>query len=139
MSTATNPSVATGPIVGAVRAPSAVTSFTGTWPGNYTTTSCSPGIDCLLDRHGDLEFAFEERGGTITGPLQTYPAQRIELAGTVSGDSSVLSGANGVVTVAALRIHRSPTGRLDGTVSLTAAGWSSELELLSVALSPATP
>jgi len=128
----------TGPIVRAVRAPFAVTSFTGTWRGNYTTTSCHPGISCLLDRNGDIDLALDERNGAITGRLQTYPAQRIELAGTVSGDSAVLSGTSGFVTVMALRIRRTPTGRLEGTVSLTAANWTSELELLSVT-SRATP
>lgn len=128
---------ATGPIVRAERSAFAVTSFSGTWQGIYTTTSCRPGSDCLLDRNGDIAFTFDEHNGRVVGTLQTFPAQRIDVAGTVTGDRANLSGTNGSVTVTTLSIRRTPAGRLEGTVSLAAANWASELALLSITSTPA--
>jgi hypothetical protein len=129
---------ATGPIVRAARAPFAVTSFAGTWKGGYNTTACSGTMGCLLDRKGDLELVLDDQGGHVTGTLSTNPGLRIRLSGTASGDTIVLTGSDGRVTVTALTIRRTPAGLLTGTVALS-SGWTSELNLLGVALASGPP
>lgn len=129
---------ATGSIVRAIRAPFAVTSFTGTWRGGYQTTSCSRPIGCVLDNPGSIELVLDDQGGRVTGTLNTFPGLRIPLSGTASGDTTVLSGSDGRVTVTALNIRRTPAGLLTGTAALS-SGWTSKLNLLGVALATGPP
>lgn len=129
---------ATGPIVRATRAPFAVTSFTGTWRGGYQTTSCSRPIGCVLDNPGSIELVLDDRGGQVAGTLSTYPGLRIPLSGTATGDTMVLSGSDGRVTVTELNVRRTPAGMLAGTAALS-SGWTSELNLLGVTLISGSP
>ena len=122
----------------AIRAPFAVTSFTGTWRGGYQTTACSRSIGCLLDNPGNIELVLEDQGGHVTGTLNTYPGLRIPLSGTASGDTVVLSDSDGRVTVTELNIRRTPAGLLTGTAALS-SGWNSTLSLLGVALAGGSP
>lgn len=125
---------ATGPIVLATLEPLAIGSFTGTWSVFFATTSCRGARTYLLDDENELALVLDDRGGQIAGSLRVSSSQ-IPVASTASGDTAVLTGIGSGYTVSALRIQRSPTGRLSGVVTITSS-WTADLELRSTALEP---
>lgn len=128
---------ATGPIVRAARAPLAITSFAGTWAGFFNETRCTAARYCLLDSWGDITFDLVDAGGDVSGTMQFGSFLRVPVSGRASGDRvdlHAIGGTAGDGTVA--RLSRSTTGRISGTVTVV-QGWTTDVDLLSVALKPA--
>lgn len=128
---------ATGPIVRAARAPLAITSFAGTWAGFFNETQCTAARYCLLDPWGDITFDLADTGGEVSGTMQFGSFLRVPVSGRASGDHVDLRPVDATAgdgTVA--RLSRSATGRITGTVTVV-QGWTTDVDLLSVALKPA--
>lgn len=130
---------ATGPIVRAARVPLAITSFAGTWGGFFTTTQCVGARYCLLDDRGSVTFDLDDQGGQVSGAITFGGFLRLRVAGRASGDHVDLratepSGGEGTVA----RLSRTSTGRITGTATIQ-QGWTTDVDLLGVALAPARP
>lgn len=128
---------ATGPIVRAARAPLAITSFAGKWAGFFNEMQCTGARYCLLDSWGDMTFDLADSGGEVSGTMQFGSFLRVPVSGRSSGDHVDLrpiDATAGDGTVA--RLSRSTTGRLTGTVTVV-QGWTTDVDLIGVALTPA--
>ena len=127
---------ATGPILRAARTPLAITSFAGTWTGFFNTTQCVGASFCLLDAWGNVRFELDDLNGQVSGTLLVGGYLRLQVSGRVSGDHVDLRrsdlGEGGTV----VRLNRSSAGRITGTATIS-LGWTTEIEFISVALSPA--
>lgn len=127
---------ATGPILSAERRPLDSTSFNGTWQGYYARTSCAPAESCIFPEQDDATLALQDSAGAVTGTVTLWPRQ-LEVTGRAAGANAELRGqyqwSPGVMAEVVVRAQRSPTGRLTGTVELTASnGQSRAFTLLSV-------
>ena len=92
---------------------------------------------CLLDSWGDITFDLVDAGGDVSGTMQFGSFLRVPVSGRASGDRvdlHAIGGTAGDGTVA--RLSRSTTGRISGTVTVV-QGWTTDVDLLSVALKPA--
>jgi hypothetical protein len=130
---------ATGPIVRAARLPLAITSFAGTWEGFFTTTQCVGARYCLLDDRGSVTFDLDDQGGQVSGTITFGGYLRLRVAGRASGghvDLRATEPSGGEGTVA--RLSRSATGRITGTITVN-QGWTTDVDLLGVALAPVRP
>lgn len=127
---------ATGPIVSASRRPLDSSSFNGSWRGYYVLASCAPAASCPALEQDDAAIVLQDAGGVVSGTVTLWP-YRVEVTGRSSGDATELHGqyqwGRDITADVVVRVQRSPTRRLTGTVEMTMSnGLSRGFELLSV-------